>query len=70
MTTTVTILVEEIHCESCERTIAQVLSAVDGVLRLAPSAKTNDVKVSYDETAVSAADLRAKLAEVGYAPVG
>ncbi len=70
MTTTMTILVKEIHCESCERTIATTLSAVDGVLRVTPSAKTNGVKVSYDETAVSAADLRAKLAEVGYDPVG
>ncbi len=64
-----TIAVREIHCESCERTIATVLSTLPGVHRVTPSAATNDVRVSYDETKLSDTDLRAKLTEVGYDPV-
>lgn len=64
-----TIAVREIHCESCERIIATVLSTLPGVHRVTPSAATNDVRVTYDETQMDDADLRAKLIEVGYDPV-
>lgn len=70
MACTTTVEVREIHCESCEHTIAMALSEFDGVLRVTPSAVTNQVKISYDELALNAADLRAKLAEIGYHPVG
>lgn len=70
MVRTTTIEVKEIHCESCERTIATALSGLDGVLRVTPSAKTNQVKVSYDELALDEVNLRANLADIGYDPVG
>ncbi len=69
MAQTTTITVREIHCESCEHTIATALSQLNGVLRVAPSAKTNQVKVSYDELALSEANLRARLVEIGYDPL-
>lgn len=70
MVKTTTISVAEIHCENCENTIRTVLSQLDGVLQVAPSAKTNQVKVSFDEQTVSEADLKVRLSEVGYEPVG
>ena len=69
MAVTATIPVKEIHCESCEHAIRTALTQLDGVLQVSPSAKTNQVKVSYDELALNEDDLRAKLAEVGYEPV-
>ncbi len=70
MAQTTTITVQEIHCQSCERTIAMALSKLNGVLRVTPSAKTNQVRVSYDELVLGKDDLRVALAEIGYDPVG
>ncbi len=67
MAQTTTITVQEIYCESCEHTIATALSRLSGVLRVTPDAKTNQVKVSYDELALN--NLRSALAEIGYDPV-
>ena len=69
MAQTTKITVREIHCASCEHTIATVLSRLNGVLRVTLDAKTNQVKVSYDELALDEANLRAALAEIGYEPV-
>jgi copper chaperone CopZ len=69
MAQTTTITLREIHCESCEHTIETLLSQLNGVLRVSPSAKTNQVKVSYDELALSEANLRARLVEIGYNPL-
>jgi copper chaperone CopZ len=70
MAKTTTISVGEIHCESCENTIRTALSKIDGVYQVAPSQATNQIKVSYDEQALSEADLKKNLAEIGYEPVG
>ena len=48
MTQTTMITVQEIHCKSCEHTIATALSRLSGVLRVTPTAKTNQVKVSWN----------------------
>jgi len=69
MAQTTTITLKEIHCGSCEHTIETVLSQLNGVLRVSPSAKTNQVKVSYDELALNAANLHARLVEIGYDPL-
>ena len=69
MAQTTTITLEQIHCESCEHTIATVLSQLNGVLRVSPSAKTNEVKVSYDELVLNEANLRARLTDIGYDPL-
>jgi copper chaperone CopZ len=67
---TTTITVQEIHCQSCERTIAMALSKLNGVLRVVPSAKINQVRVCYDELVLDKDDLRLALAEIGYDPLG
>lgn len=69
MAKTTTISVAEIHCENCENTIRGALSALDGVFYAAPSHKTNQVKVSFDEQMVDEADIKNRLAEIGYDPV-
>lgn len=69
MAQTTTITVHEIHCESCEHTITTALSRLSGVLRVTPSAETNQVKISYDELSLNEANLRSALAEIGYDPV-
>ncbi len=64
-----TFKVAEIHCASCENTIQTALSRVPGVGVVVPSSTTNDVKVSFDDTKVTEAELRSRLEEVGFAPV-
>ncbi len=64
-----TFQVAEIHCANCENTIRTALSSVPGVGMVVPSSATNDVKVSFDDSKVAEADLRARLEEVGFAPV-
>ncbi len=70
MAQTTTITLREIHCASCEHAITVALSRLNGVLRVTPDAKTNQVKVSYDELALNEANLRCALAEIGYEAVG
>jgi len=69
MAQTTMITVQEIHCESCEHTIATALSRLNGVLRVTTDAETNQVKITYDELALNEANLRSALAEIGYDPV-
>ena len=64
-----TFQVAEIHCANCENTIRTALSRLPGVSVVVPSSATNDVKVSFDDSKATEADLRARLEEVGFAPV-
>ncbi len=64
-----TFKVAEIHCANCENTIQTALSRLPGVGVVVPSSATNDVKVGFDETKVTEAELRARLEEIGFAPV-
>jgi len=66
---TTTFTVNDIHCGSCEKTIRTALSRLPGVAMVVPSAERNDVKVSFDDTRVDDAQLRAALEEVGFAAV-
>ena len=68
--TTTTFKVAEIHCANCENTIKTALTKLPGVAVVVPSSSTNDVKVSFDETKTSEQQLRERLDEVGFAPVG
>ncbi len=65
-----TFKVTEIHCANCENTIRTTLSKLSGVSVVVPSSANNDVKVSFDDTKVTEEQLRARLEEVGFAPVG
>lgn len=68
--TTKTFKVAEIHCGNCENTIRTALSKVPGVSVVVPSSSTNEVKVSFDDAKVTEQQLRDRLEEVGFAPVG
>lgn len=63
---TSTLRVTEIHCSNCENTIRTTLSRLPGVSVVVPSADTNDVKVSFDDTKVTEDQLRARLGEIGF----
>jgi copper chaperone CopZ len=65
-----TFRVADIHCASCENTIQTALSRLPGVSVVVPSATTKEVKVSFDDTKVTEEQLRARLEEVGFEPVG
>ena len=65
-----TFKVAEIHCGSCENTIKTALAKLPGVKLVVPSSASNDVKVSFDDTQVSEQELRDRLEEVGFAPIG
>jgi copper chaperone CopZ len=65
-----TFKVAEIHCANCENTIKTALSKLPGVSVVVPSSATNDVKVSFDDRKVNEDQLRDRLEEVGFAPVG
>lgn len=64
-----TLRVGEIHCANCENTIRTTLSRLPGVSVVVPSADTNDVKVSFDDTKVTEDELRARLEEIGFEAV-
>jgi len=67
---TKTFKVAQIHCANCENTIRTALSKLAGVSVVVPSSAGDDVKVSFDDTKVTEDQLRARLEEVGFAPVG
>ena len=64
-----TLRVANIHCANCENTIRTTLSRLPGVSVVVPSADTNDVKVSFDDTKVTEDELRARLGEIGFEAV-
>lgn len=68
--TTATFNVAEIHCANCENTIRTALTRLPGVSVVVPSSATNDVKVSFDPATITEEQIRARLDEVGYPPVG
>jgi copper chaperone CopZ len=67
---TTTFEVGEIHCANCENTIRAALSRRAGVALVVASAERNDVRVSFDDSEVSEAELRALLDETGFPPAG
>lgn len=69
MATTSTITVEQIHCGSCENTIRTALGKTKGIRGVEPDAATDTVTVTFDEGKLSEAEIRARLAEIGFDPV-
>lgn len=67
--TTRTIQVQEIHCESCENAIRRALGTLEGVNLVKPNEATNSVRVSFDPAELTEDRIRAALADVGYQPV-
>ena len=64
--TTETLSVPDISCGHCQRTIEAALGHLPGVRAAAVDVATRTVRVSYDETAVTPATIRATLADEGY----
>lgn len=61
-----TFKVEEIHCGSCENRIREALGGLAGVTTVEPVAATNEVTVVFDDSALDAEGLAARLDEAGY----
>jgi copper chaperone CopZ len=57
----------KIHCVSCETLIKLLLQRIAGVEQVTPSASTQRVAVSYDDSQASIGEVQAKLAEMGFA---
>lgn len=57
---------ERIHCEACESRIATALRHVPGVEEVQASAERQRVRVTVDPARVSADEIRARLAQLGY----
>jgi copper chaperone len=68
--TTETLSVPDISCDHCRRTIEAALGRLDGVRRASVDVPARTVQVTYDETAVAAATIRATLSEEGYEVAG
>ncbi len=69
MTKAVELTVREIHCADCEHRIEKGLGRLPGVLRARASRETGRVTVTVQGDATGEAEIRARLAEIGYEPL-
>lgn len=56
-----------IHCSGCEQRIGNALRRLPGVREVRASAQDQEVVARIDTAQVSAAELRARLEQLGYA---
>jgi copper chaperone len=68
--TTETLSVPDISCDHCQRTLQTALDRLPGVQAAAVDVPGRTVQVTYDNTAVTPAAIRATLAEEGYEVAG
>ncbi len=68
--TTETLSVPDISCDHCQRTIESALGRLPGVRTAAVDVAARTVQVTYDESAVTPATIRATLSEEGYEVAG
>lgn len=54
------------HCESCEKTIKEVLSAIEGVEAAKVSLEYNQAKVKFEPVVISTDELKDAIEEKGY----
>jgi len=54
------------HCESCEKTITEVLNNIEGVEAAKASLEMEKAKVKFEPAVVSTEELKAALEEKGY----
>lgn len=57
---------QTIHCASCEARIDRALKRVPGVQKVEASARTQQVRVTYDPSQVNPEELRGRLDTLGY----
>ena len=65
----ITVKVQDIHCEACEGTIRHGLEQLPGVRRVLTDRERSEVRVLFDANTVNEAHIRRRLEEVGYQPV-
>ena len=68
--TTETLSVPDISCDHCRRTIETALGRLRGVREATVDVGARTVQITYDETAVGPATIRATLADEGYEVAG
>ena len=61
---------QKLHCHSCEQRVVTALRRLSGVQTVQASATTQQVVVRVDPNQVRAAQVRAKLEQLGYAVTG
>jgi len=66
MTTTTTINVQGMHCQSCEALLTDVLCELPGVKAAKVSLKAKAAQVEFDASEVSEKTLRAAIEAEGY----
>lgn len=54
------------NCEMCKETIETALKKKDGILSKSWSPETKMITVTYDESKIKLADIKKKIADVGY----
>ncbi len=63
-----TLKIRAIHCDGCVKTVTQALEALPTVEVADADPGTKLVRVRFDESAVSLAQIREALDEVGFSP--
>lgn len=66
MTTEITLEVPAIHCDSCVKTITQTLQELPSVVIAGANPQTKLVSLTFDQSAVSIAEIREALDEIGF----
>ncbi|MGH3665469.1 MAG: heavy-metal-associated domain-containing protein [Egibacteraceae bacterium] len=65
-----TFRVQDIHCDGCEHAISKALGRLEGVQRVEPNHRSNEVRVAFDEQQVVADEIATRLHDAGYPVVG
>ena len=68
--TTETLPVPDVSCDHCRRTIETALGRLPGVREATVDVGARTVRITYDETTVGPATIRATLADEGYEVAG
>ena len=63
-----TLRISAIHCDGCVRTLTRTLEALPGVHVTEADPATKVVRIRFEESAVSADQIREALDEVGFSP--
>lgn len=57
---------DPIHCAGCEQRIGNALRRLPGVASVQASHRTQQISVTFDPDRVTAEQIRAKLAQIGF----
>jgi copper chaperone CopZ len=65
--TVLTLPVHGMTCGGCENAVKRAVGAMPGIAEVTASHRDNQVVVTFDPAVVSAADIAAKIDQLGYA---